>query len=66
MAKKSRLGVLKGEGEGGGSERDGRFVGSGGCKLFYLGWMGSGILLHSTGKCVIGSLYYTTEHDKTL
>ena len=26
--------------------------GFGGCKLFYLEWVGSGILLYRTGKCV--------------
>ena len=34
-------------------KRDGwAFWGFGGCKLLYLEWMGNGILLYSTRKCV--------------
>ena len=51
MVKESRLGVLWGE--RGGSEIDGHLVRFSGCKLLYLEWMGSGALLHSTGKCVL-------------
>ena len=36
------------ERKGGGSGMEGDF----GCKLLYLEWMDSGILLYSTGKCV--------------
>ena len=36
-----------------GREWDGwAFWGFGGCKLLYLEWMGNGILLYSTRKCV--------------
>ena len=50
MAKKSRLGVPKGErGESGMDEHLGAFFG---CKLLYLEWMGNGILLYGTGKCM--------------
>ena len=48
MAKKRRLGVLGGRGEG---VRGMGLLGVLGCKLLYLEWMGNGILLYSTGKC---------------
>ena len=49
MAKESRLVVARGEGGGGGMERE---FGLGGCKLLYLEWMGNGALLYSIGNCV--------------
>lgn len=44
----------------------GHLGGFGACKLLYLEWMSNGILLYSTGKCVIGSLYWITELNETL
>ena len=38
-------------GKGAGSGTDGEF-GVGGCQLFHLDWMESGVLLFSTGNCV--------------
>ena len=50
MAKKGRFGVSKGE--VGGSGMAGHFGDFLGCKLLHLEWIGNGILLYSTGKCV--------------
>ena len=44
---------------------DGEFE-VGECKLLHLEWIGSGVLLYSTGNCMTGSFHYTTEIEETL
>ena len=49
--RRADLGFPRGKGEGEGCMGPRRGVGVG-CKPFYLEWMGNGILLYRTGKCV--------------
>ena len=50
-------------GEGGGNGMD-EYLGSLGCKLLHLEWMGNGPLQHKE-MCVIGSQCCTTELEET-
>ena len=55
--------VARAKGRGSGLDWE---LGVGGCKLLYLEWMGNGVLVCSTGNCVMGSLCCIRETEEIL
>ena len=54
----NRLGVDKGEEDGGGKDRE---FGISRCKLLYIGWINNNLQMYSTGNCI---QYHMIKHNR--